>query len=262
MNMSTQQSISPYIKFQRNTPEWLFHDSKLFTLIAYCAKRARRSKESIVLQGDGTVVELNVGEFIIGRHAVTRDTDLSVQQYRTRWKRMQKLGLISEVKVTNQYTVGKLESSDIFDINSDPTNQPTTSQWPIANLQVTTNKNDNNEKNEKNAAATQVSENGDNLKDRASIDVAFNDYLEARATQAKPGNPQGFKISLLKQDRPVFQEVFDLIQKMRITSADASSDDMQVADKASRLMQAYSRELDDYPAAMSSHIRKWLKNHN
>jgi hypothetical protein len=261
MNMNTpNQPIKPFIMFQRSIPEWTFKDSKLFSLLAYCARKARRVKKEIVLSDDGTVVELDAGEFLIGRFSVERDTDLTIAEYRVRWKKMQALGWVEQIETTSKYTKGKLVSSDIFDINTEENSQPMTSKQPAVSQPMTTNNNDKNVKNDNNAAASQVSESGNSLIDRASIDAAFSAYLEVRATQAKPANPQGFKYNLLKVDRPVFKEVFDLIEKMKITSAEASSDDMQVADKASRLLQAYSRKLDDYPAAMSSHIRKWLKN--
>lgn len=264
MNMNIpRQSTNSFIMFQRNIPDWLFKDSKLFTLLAYCARRARRSKKETVLSEDGTTVTLDVGEFLIGRYAVERDTDLTISEYRTRWKKMQALGWVEQVQATSKYTKGKLVSSVVFDINAEENNQPMTNQRPAINQPMATNNNANNYNNVKNAAADQNPENRVQPLEVASpeklISTAFEDYVTVRIGENGIRNPQAFKKILLKEDKSQFIDVFELMSKQRNADMEAHSDDMQLADRGARLYQAYSQKLNSYPSEMCTFVRKWFK---
>lgn len=130
-----------FVKMARNIPEWIEQHPEAFHLLAYIARRARRTPGAVTFRGE--TIELDYGEFIIGRTSASERLGISERKYRTAYKVLLKNKQILTIKTTNRYTIGKLISSLIFDINSED-KRPT--ERPLGDQQATTNKNDKNEK--------------------------------------------------------------------------------------------------------------------
>lgn len=136
-----------FIKMVRYIPEWIEQHPEAFHLLAYIVRRARRTPGVATFRGE--TIELNSGEFIIGRTSASERLGFSERRYRTAFRVLEKNRQISTIRTTNRYTIGKLISDLIFDINSEG-KRPT--ERPIDDQQKTTNKNEkkNEEGNLKN----------------------------------------------------------------------------------------------------------------
>lgn len=130
-----------FVKMTRDLPEWIEQNPEAFHLLAYIARRARRVPGTITYRGE--TINLDYGEFIIGRITASEKLGLTERKYRTAYKILIKNKQISSIRATNRYTIGKLISSLIFDINSKD-KRPT--ERPTSDHQATTNNNDKNEK--------------------------------------------------------------------------------------------------------------------
>ncbi len=129
--------METFVKMTRDLPEWIEKHPEAFHLLAYIARRARRTPGVITSRGE--TIELDSGEFIIGRTSASEKLGFSERKYRTAFKVLEKNRQISTIRTTNRYTIGKLISGLIFDVNQEnkrPAGSPTNDQ------QATTNKND------------------------------------------------------------------------------------------------------------------------
>lgn len=128
-------------------PEWIKTNPRAFRLLYELAERSRREEADI--EYDNKLVHLCIREFITGRKSTSQKIGISEQEYRTLYKRFEKLHYIKTINATKQFTIGKYLADDIF-YNNYPTNQPSIkpSLQPIDNQQPTTNNNEKNEKKE------------------------------------------------------------------------------------------------------------------
>ncbi len=88
-----------YIQLNRKVDHNIFRDSKLFCLMIYCGLRAKRNKEY-----DDSGLNLGTGEFIIGRDSTVIATDLTVSEYRTKIKKLERMKIIEKIKSTTKFT--------------------------------------------------------------------------------------------------------------------------------------------------------------
>jgi hypothetical protein len=138
------------VKPEDNPDAWdLLRHHNAFILLTVIAWRARRSPSK--------VANLKTGQALIGDY---RNYGMSEQQYRHAKKQLSDWGYVT-FKPTNKGTIATLESSEIYDINAEQSNdqnnrQATDEQRP-SNDQATTNKNERmkeckNERNNTNTA--------------------------------------------------------------------------------------------------------------
>ncbi len=127
-------------------PEWIRTNPKAFRFLYELAERSRREEANV--EYTGKLIHLNVREFVTGRKSTSQKIGISEQEYRTLYKRFEKLEYIKTIKATKHFTIGKYLADSIF-FNNYPASKPsvTPSLQPTNNQQLTTN---NNEKNEKN----------------------------------------------------------------------------------------------------------------
>ncbi len=128
-------------------PEWISTNPKAFRLLYEFAERSRREEADI--EYEGTLIHLNIREFICGRISTSKKVGITEQEYRTLYGRFVKLGYIQTIKSTNKFTIGKYLADGIF-FNNQPSDQPPSypAYEPPVNHQLTTNNNDKKEKNE------------------------------------------------------------------------------------------------------------------
>jgi len=132
--------MSGWIKLHRQITDWEWYDDhNTFRLFIHLLLKANHKERSY----RGTTIE--VGCIMTGRELLSKETGLSVQQIRT---------CLERLKLTNEITIKSDKQGTIIQVvkykdYQVTTNELTTNQ-PISNQQVTTNKNDNKEKNENN----------------------------------------------------------------------------------------------------------------
>lgn len=88
--------------------------------------------------------KIEKGEAVIGRRAMAKRLGLSEQQIRTALKHLKESGEISTTKVTNKFTVVRVENWEKYQAyqptSNQPINQQVTNKQPTSNQQVTTSK--------------------------------------------------------------------------------------------------------------------------
>lgn len=129
----------------------IFKNHKLLQTFLYCLLSAsHKQREQII--GD-SIVALEPGQLVTGRHAISAATGLSEQNIRTALNKLEVVGILT-IKPTNKYSIISITNWDMYQ----QTNQQVTSKQPASNQQVTTNNNVNNEKNVNNTIAQDSNE--------------------------------------------------------------------------------------------------------
>lgn len=93
----------------------ILKDSKLFLLMLYIALRVKRSPKQNSNNLNG--IQLEVGEFIIGRTSTVQEIDLTEAEYKTRLKKLQAYNIITDLQPTNKYTKGKWVENEFISVN-------------------------------------------------------------------------------------------------------------------------------------------------
>lgn len=130
-----------YIYHFRIVPGWLRQSPNSFHLLAEFARRARRVADYIGWQGQK--IKLEVNQFITGSISTSQQLGLSRGEYRVAYNRLEQWGFIKTVRTTKRFTIGELLENAPFDINVEPSEQP--SEKPSASQPSATNKNEKNE---------------------------------------------------------------------------------------------------------------------
>ena len=108
--------------------------------------RARYSEPGPIIGSRGRVIDLDIGEAVLGRRDLADTLGLGVQQVRTALRKLEKLGVISTRESTHLGTVVSLVG---FDGNTEPTKRGQPAGQPVnqptANPQPTTNKTERSE---------------------------------------------------------------------------------------------------------------------
>jgi hypothetical protein len=132
---------SGYFRARRSVWRALRGDPATVMVWLELEDRARYSERGPVIGTSGRVVDLELGEAVLGRRELAEALGLGAQQVRTAIKKLSRLGILATRESTHLGTVVKLVG---FNGNAmrgpagQPTNQP--GGQPTANPQPTTNK--------------------------------------------------------------------------------------------------------------------------
>ena len=138
-NKSKKIKFNSFIALNRYLDRALFQDTKLLALIIYIALKVNRKESSLVGYDN---IELKEGEFMIGRNRTSIETELSEQEYRTRFNKLHKMRIVKTVRTTSKHTIGKWLGNEVIDLNLASLERPINQQ---NNQQLTTNNNTNNQ---------------------------------------------------------------------------------------------------------------------
>jgi len=128
--------MSGWIKIHRQITEWeWYNDANTFRLFMHLILKANHKAKNY--RG----VKIEVGCLMTGRELLSKETGLSIQQIRTCLERLKSTKEIT-IKTDKQGTVIQILKYEKYQVS---TNESTTKQ-PTSNQQVTTNKNEKNEK--------------------------------------------------------------------------------------------------------------------
>lgn len=94
-----------FIVLNRQFDKAIFKDSKLLSLLIFIGLRVARNETDITYSLNN--IRLAPGQFIIGRLSTVSETDLTEQEYRTRFEKLVNMKIIAKVKSTNKFTIGQ-----------------------------------------------------------------------------------------------------------------------------------------------------------
>lgn len=125
-----------FIALNRYLDREILKDHKLFVLMVYIALRVKRSaNKSDSFHG----VNLEIGEFIIGRTSATHETGLTDAEFRTRIKKLLVYGIITDLQPTNKFTKGKWSENEFISVNLEHSIDQLNISLPSSNLTTTNN---------------------------------------------------------------------------------------------------------------------------
>lgn len=130
-----------YFRARRSVWRALRGDAPTCMVWLELEERARYSEPGPMIGSRGRVVDLDIGEAVLGRRDLARVLGLGEQQVRTAIKKLQKLGIIRTRESTHLGTVVTLVGFDGISHRPEPeqpAGQPV--NQPTANPQPTTNK--------------------------------------------------------------------------------------------------------------------------
>lgn len=131
--------MSGWVKLHRKIEDWeWYQDSKMVHLFVHMLLKANHDKKC--WKG----IEVLPGQFISGRLKLSEETGISEQTIRTCIKRLKSTSELT-IKTTNKYSVFTLKNWNFYQSENELTSKLTNNQ-PTTNQQLTTNKNDKNEK--------------------------------------------------------------------------------------------------------------------
>lgn len=126
-----------FIVLNRQFDKTIFKDSKLLSLLIFIGLRVARNETDITYSLNN--IRLAPGQFIIGRLSTVAETDLTEQEYRTRFEKLVNMKIIAKVKSTNKFTIGQWLINSFIDLNIQQGIPPSTNQQ--SNQQTSTNNN-------------------------------------------------------------------------------------------------------------------------
>ena len=129
-----------WVKFHRKIEEWEWYtDPNTFRVFFHLVLKANHKPNK--WRG----IQVGKGQLITSRDKLSEQLNLSIQQIRTSLKKLESTKEIT-IKSTNKYTLVTIENYTIYQTkDKEVTNKPTNEQ-PSNNHQITTNKNENNER--------------------------------------------------------------------------------------------------------------------
>ncbi len=132
--------MNGYVKLWRSFDMWGWRrNPNAVTVFLYCLTHARHEP------GQYQGIELQPGQLVTGRDAISRVTGLTTQSVRTALKNLQKTGEIT-IKTTNKFSIVTVVNWAKYQTPDTTTNQQLTNKQPATNQQLTTNKNVKNVK--------------------------------------------------------------------------------------------------------------------
>ena len=172
-----------YIKlWRRSFDSAIWENPKLWRFWTYCLMKATH-KETSVMVGFQQI-HLKKGQFVFGRKIASKETGLSEQTIRTCLQKLN--GSKLTIKTTNKFTVITIDKWDIF--QTEEKNQP--ANQPSSNQQVTTYKNDKNNKKKKGNGLFKIPEE--------IPETEWNNYMQVRA-RIKCANTEAAKKLLVNK---------------------------------------------------------------
>lgn len=115
LNITFGISFTSFIAVNRYIDTRILKDSKLLLLLIYIALRVKRSDKSTADPFQS--VQLNVGEFIIGRLSTIENIDITESEYKRCLKRLQEKNIVQVVRTTNKFTLCKWNTNEFLDLN-------------------------------------------------------------------------------------------------------------------------------------------------
>lgn len=167
---------SGWIKLHRQLKNWeWFKDAETLQLFIYCLLRAN------ITDGTWRNIPYKRGQFIASLEGISSDTGLSIQQVRTRLKRLKLTGEITS-KLTNKNTIITVCKFDDYQDTPNKTNTKTNTQ---ANTNSTQNQ---HEDNTKSTIGKEIEENKEDKEEeiKESLNsLALNFFEEGISAKAK-----------------------------------------------------------------------------
>lgn len=186
----------------------IFANPELLKLWLLCLLKANHTKNWVQFKNLVTPIEILPGQFITGRqsicHEFYRNQSSNIKSCRTVWrylKTLEKLNMMS-IKSTTKYSLFTINKWSQY--QSNPNNCPTgvkqdSNKVPANDLQLSTNKNDNNEENDK----KRLNLNGVNIPEKLVSDEFIQLYykymqdVEVKYKQKVTSNQTGVHFSQL-----------------------------------------------------------------
>src|SRR3990167_3245766 len=146
-----------YFKLQRSilNHRYLF-DAEKFRFWVWCLLKATHKPHKILIGNE--TIQLEAGQFIIGRKKGAEALKVSERRFRTLLKFFSATERKVAIKTTNKYTLLTINDYNTYNncnfINDQQNDQQVTSKRPASDQQVTTYNNDNNDNNDKNITLT------------------------------------------------------------------------------------------------------------
>jgi len=132
--------VSGWIKLHRDLIKWEWYETpNMVQFFVHCLLRANHTPKR--WQG----IDIDAGQFVSGRVKLSQETGLSQQSVRTCIERLKSTNELT-IKSTSKYSVFTLNNWEKYQSGETATSNLTNGQ-PASNQQVTTNKNEKNEKN-------------------------------------------------------------------------------------------------------------------
>lgn len=139
-----------WVKTHRKLIEWEWYDdSKIVHLYLHCLLKANHKPN----KWRGIVIES--GQFVTSYNKLSCELPMSVQQIRTSLNKLKSTSEIT-IKSTSKYSIISITNWDSYQQDNKPANKQVTSKQQTDNKQITTNKNEKNDKKLKEYIYTQL----------------------------------------------------------------------------------------------------------
>ena len=138
-----------YVKVWRKLEDsGIFKDERACQFFLWAMFKATHKPRKQII--GNSVVNLNPGQFVSGRHAASEEMGVSEMVFRNVVKKMKMMDFVT-TESTNKYTIFTIINWDRYQheepANNQQDNQQDTNNEPTTNQQRTTNNNDKNDKN-------------------------------------------------------------------------------------------------------------------
>jgi len=132
--------MSGWIKIHRKFLDWeWFNKSEAVHLFMYLVLKANHK------DGQWQGIDIKKGQFVTSFGKISADTGISLQTIRTLLKKFEKTNEIN-IQTTNKYSVVTICKYECYQKETEVINEQLTNKQQSTNNQLTTNKNDKNEK--------------------------------------------------------------------------------------------------------------------
>src|SRR3990167_6668269 len=136
-----------WVKLHREALESsVFSDLFIWAVWSWCLMKA--SHKGYKLPFNGIDLDIRPGEFITGRTQAISELprSMTAQRYKTALKYLKSTHRLT-IKTSNKFSIIRVNNWDNYQGDNQQTKQPLTSKQPASNQQLTTYKNDKNDKN-------------------------------------------------------------------------------------------------------------------
>jgi len=140
-NMDINMTNNGWVKLHRQLLDWEWYsDINVCRLFTHCLLKANHKPK----KWKGIIIES--GSFVGSRDILSAETGLTIQQIRTAIIKLKSTGELT-IKTNNRFTLFSITCWDNYQDSNQQDNQQITNKQPTDNQQITTNKNDKNDKN-------------------------------------------------------------------------------------------------------------------
>jgi len=175
----------------------VFYDPHLLQIFIYCLLKANHKTEKIIYRGE--VLEIPEGSFITGRHTASQELRLKGKMWDRKLEVLEKLEILT-IRKTSRFSIITITKwQDYQGINTNNDQQMTSTMTSIMTIkrpandqQMTTNKNDKNDKKYNPPLY--------NIPPFIKVGV-WNEYIEMRKKIRKPMTEKAKELALKKLER-------------------------------------------------------------